>query len=102
MKHIAHTCLLIKKCNHPPTHFTGLQGYGTVERGEQHYKPDAHSAATLDRPRHRAGSVPFADTENDKDIAAGDNPAYYPRGGEVSTVTWGYFILNCWRINFVI
>jgi len=57
----------------------GLHGYGTVERGEQHYKPDAHSAATLDRPRNRAGSVPFADTEND---GMGGDPAYYPRGGE--------------------
>lgn len=78
----------------------GLPNYGTVDRSEKYHRPDAHHAATLDRPSHqRAGSVPFADTENDRDLATTDNPAYQP--AEVGSLTICYlFLLYVAAIEF--
>lgn len=65
-----------------------IPGFGYTERSEQ-YAPDdtASRSATLDlkgRGRGRGGSVPFAENEDDRNLASVD-PAYYGRDGEVGT-----------------
>ena len=69
-----------------------LLGFGYTERAEEYAPDDASKVATLDikgRGRGRGGSVPFADTEDDRNLASVD-PAYYGRDDEVCTFIWSY------------
>ena len=94
--YIIESAYLLRIAFHCPNLPSGLPSYGTVDRSEKYHRPDAHQAATLDRPGQRAGSVPFADTENDRDLATTDNPAYQP--AEVLTA----ITLFCYCVYIVI
>ena len=59
------------------------QGFGT-ERSEQ-YRPGDSRTATLDLKGRRKGSVPIADTDEDRMGYGAHDPGHYEHGGEVGS-----------------